>query len=87
MLELTIIIPCFNEAKRLPKDQYRNFISQTDSIKLLFVDDGSTDNTATVLSELQKEFPDKIELLLADTNKGKAEAIRLGIQYFKAIEC
>ena len=87
MLELTIIIPCFNEAKRLPKDQYRSFISQTDSIKLLFVDDGSTDNTATVLSELQKEFPDKIELLLADTNKGKAEAIRLGMQYFKAVEC
>ena len=86
MLELTIIIPCFNEAKRFPKDRYRNFLSQSDSVSLLFVDDGSTDATVLVLKKLQKEFSNKIELLLADKNNGKAEAIRLGMNHFKAAE-
>lgn len=74
----TIIIPCYNEAHRLLVDEYRVFLREND-FSILFVNDGSTDNTNEVLQKLIEEFTGQLEILDLPINSGKAEAVRLGI--------
>ena len=44
--KVCIIIPCYNEAKRL---DFKSFNSLGEDCFLLFVDDGSTDNTTELV--------------------------------------
>ncbi|MCB9224136.1 MAG: glycosyltransferase [Crocinitomicaceae bacterium] len=74
-----IVVPCFNESDRLLKDDYLQFVNEHPEFNLLFVDDGSTDNTHEVLKELSLES-ENIEVLKLKANTGKASAIRSGIK-------
>jgi glycosyltransferase involved in cell wall biosynthesis len=47
-------------------------------LSLIFVDDGSTDETSTVLIELA-EASDAISWIALEQNRGKAEAVRIGL--------
>ena len=47
-----VIIPCYNEAKRLPAERFSEFIKNSETVDFLFVDDGSTDGTAAMLEKL-----------------------------------
>lgn len=80
---LAIVIPCFNEEKRIDPNVYKQYIGSLKYFLLCFVDDGSTDNTACMLKSLQQEFPDRIILLQNDVNIGKAEAVRRGMLHLK----
>lgn len=74
-MDTVIIIPCFNELKRLSdlKEQYLAH----DSTYILFVDDGSTDGTSSFIkSELIK---DNIALLTLNENLGKGNCIQFGV--------
>ena len=73
-----LIIPCYNEAKRLDIATYRDFLLKNPDFFLLFVNDGSTDKTATALKELEPTNSNFsiIELL---KNNGKGEAVRQGV--------
>ena len=73
---VTIIIPCFNESKRLDLEAFRQ-LSQYECVKLLFVDDGSTDETLSVLNRLQG-LTDSVDVLQLYRNVGKGEAVRRG---------
>lgn len=73
-----IVIPCFNEAERLPVDIFQSFVAQEDFC-FCFVNDGSTDETFSILLSLKEEFPQKIRVLDLPNNVGKAEAVRLGV--------
>ncbi len=73
-----IIIPCYNEEKRLPVEEFKKFIDTHQAISFLFVDDGSTDNTATVLKDLTS-YSSQFSFLICKNNQGKAGAIREGI--------
>ena len=75
-----VVIPCFNEAQRLRKDPYRAYLAQPDAAHLLFVDDGSTDRTVQVLEEICSGFEERASILRSVENKGKAEAVRIGLQ-------
>lgn len=79
MQTLSIIIPCYNEAGRLPAAMLSGFLEQHEEIRLIFVDDGSTDQTIEVIRSLQTAFPDRIQALQHHGRKGKAEAVRSGI--------
>lgn len=81
MPQTVIVIPCYNEARRLRKHQFELFLEQEKDIMLLFVDDGSRDSTATLLKEFTAKYPGRAELLTLDKNKGKAGAVRAGILY------
>ena len=78
---LGLIIPCYNEQIRLPVVAFQNFLSQNPGTLLVFVDDGSQDETLLVLEQLRSEFPKKVLVLAQDSNQGKAEAVRRGVQY------
>ncbi|HEY1984412.1 MAG TPA: glycosyltransferase [Terracidiphilus sp.] len=75
-----IVVPCYNEELRLPVSSYRAFLMQRPSVKLLFVNDGSTDATQIVLERMRAEFPLAVEVLSLERNRGKAEAVRRGLK-------
>ena len=76
--ETVIVVPCYNEASRFPKQKYLDFIRKSSGFGVLFVDDGSTDNTFQVLNELKAHQPQRLEILKLEKNSGKAEAVRQG---------
>jgi glycosyltransferase involved in cell wall biosynthesis len=80
-LKCTVVVPCFNEAARLPLDAFRAYLAQSSDVHFVFVNDGSTDRTLTVLQNLQREFPGRIEVVDKASNGGKGEAVRDGILY------
>ncbi len=75
----TVVVPCYNEAARLRVEQFARFLEAPDNIRLLFVNDGSRDNTLTVLKEIEARFPQSVQVLDQDRNRGKAEAVRAGM--------
>ena len=79
MLKAVIVVPCFNEADRLPVERFVEFTSKRDDIAFLFVDDGSTDGTGDVIKALAGRNPRLFFSESLDRNQGKAEAVRHGI--------
>lgn len=78
----TFVVPCFNEAARLPVAELEDFaLEHGDQIALLFVNDGSRDDTSTVLSKLVSTAPHRLSVLELPANKGKAEAVRTGLAH------
>jgi len=78
MQDICIIIPCFNESKRLPKADFELFIQNND-VCFCFVDDGSNDDTLTILEKLGDKFQNKVRVLRNPSNTGKAGAVRNGV--------
>jgi dolichyl-phosphate beta-glucosyltransferase len=78
MASARIIIPCYNEEKRLDVACFRDFTSASHNITFLFVNDGSTDNTLRLLETLKRSAATKFAVLNLQQNRGKAEAVRQG---------
>lgn len=74
-----VVVPCYDEERRLDVAAFRLFLAGARDITLLFVDDGSTDDTFGVLSRLALEFPERARVLRLTANHGKAEAVRQGV--------
>jgi dolichyl-phosphate beta-glucosyltransferase len=79
MRDIVVVVPCYNEAARLPTDAFAAAVAADPSLSLLFVDDGSRDATASVLAGLAAQAPSQIEVLALEQNGGKAEAVRRGL--------
>jgi dolichyl-phosphate beta-glucosyltransferase len=80
MPEICIIIPFYNEEKRFDVEKFENFSQKHTAIYFCLVNDGSKDNTLFVLEGLQSQN-ERIKVLNLPSNKGKAEAIRLGMNH------
>ncbi|OUR94591.1 glycosyl transferase family 2 [Flavobacteriales bacterium 34_180_T64] len=76
-----IIIPCYNEEKRLNVNTFVEFIQTHNQYHLCFVNDGSKDNTLSVLEEIKKQAKTKISIVDVKKNAGKAAAVRSGARY------
>ncbi len=74
-----IVVPCYNEAARLDVARFAEYAALPGAASLLFVDDGSTDGTAKVLSGLVRRVPGRIRALRLATNQGKSGAVRAGV--------
>ena len=79
MINTVIVIPSYNEEKRLPIREFDEFILKDRSVKFLIVNEGSTDNTLNILKKLKNHHPDQINIQHLKKNLGKADAIRNGM--------
>lgn len=77
-MKTIIVVPCYNESRRLKKEEFLTFVQTHDDIEFLFVNDGSRDNTLEVLQQFCTEDP-RFHLLDVQPNGGKAEAVRKGM--------
>lgn len=77
--DICLVVPCYNEARRLDSEAYLGAVHRQAHLRFVFVDDGSSDDTARVLDTLRSRAPHRIELLTLDRNRGKAEAVRRGM--------
>jgi dolichyl-phosphate beta-glucosyltransferase len=77
---IVIVVPCYNEALRLPIQQFREFLDKS-QIRFVFVDDGSSDNTLERLQELRAGKEHRVDLVQSPRNQGKAAAVRQGINH------
>ena len=80
MPDVIIVVPCHNEAERLPVDRFDAFAAREPSIRFLFVNDGSSDSTPELLRRLESRDPDRFAVLDQPRNRGKAEAVRVGMR-------
>lgn len=75
-----LIIPCFNEEKRLDINSYQAFLSSHSDFFFVFVNDGSQDNTKSILDSFG-QLSSNVSCISLSKNSGKAEAVREGILY------
>jgi glycosyltransferase involved in cell wall biosynthesis len=79
--ELSVIAPLYNESENL-YDFYNELIEALDALALtfeiIFVDDGSTDNSAEILADFTEKNKNTIAIIL-NNNSGKASALDHGI--------
>jgi DNA-binding response OmpR family regulator len=76
-----VVIPCYNEEKRLKTKEFANFVHNNHGYHICFVNDGSKDKTLDVLKEFQQGKEGYISIYDCEKNSGKAEAVRQGILY------
>lgn len=81
IIDLSIIIPVFNEERRLPVslDKIILFLKEKKiKSEIILIDDGSSDKTWSILEKYQKKHHN-IKLYRHHTNKGKGAAVKTGM--------
>ena len=84
MGEVIIVVPCYNEAKRLELNNFFNYAKLAERVKFLFVNDGSTDNTSEIINKFCQKNKRSFSAMNLQQHVGKAETVRIGIN--KAFE-
>jgi glycosyltransferase involved in cell wall biosynthesis len=82
MHNLSLIIPVYNEANNLPilHDCIQKTLNSIESIwEVIFVDDGSRDNSFDVLKSLVEKDPEHVRVVSFRRNFGQTAAITAGI--------
>lgn len=79
MPKTVLVVPCFNEEKRLERDVFLAWGDAHPDVQFLMVNDGSSDGTRAMLDELAAKRPGKFHALQLEKNGGKAEAVRAGM--------
>jgi dolichyl-phosphate beta-glucosyltransferase len=75
---IAMVVPCFNEEKRINISKWQTIINEFPECYWIFVNDGSSDATSIKLGELTGKNVLKLDL---PTNHGKGNAIRAGLNY------
>lgn len=82
-MSVSIIIPAYNEAARLPMTLAATaeyFAARDEPFEILVVDDGSTDKTAQVVADYARRHPKvALQCLSYGGNQGKGYAVRFGM--------
>lgn len=83
--QFTIVSAVYNVEKYLD-DFFKSIVKQSmnfrNSIQIILVDDGSTDNSAKIIHKWQRKYPNNIQCFYKE-NGGQASARNFGIPYVK----
>jgi dolichol-phosphate hexosyltransferase len=79
MTKLTIAVPVYNEAERIePALKELLATSFPIDVEVVIVDDGSTDNTASLIASLS--LPPNVRVVHHERNRGKGAALRTALE-------
>jgi glycosyltransferase involved in cell wall biosynthesis len=82
MLAISVVIPLFNEAESLPElYKWISNVMKTNqlSYEVIFVDDGSTDHSWEIITQLRQSNPE-VKGIRFGKNYGKSPALQYGFQ-------
>ena len=77
MIQLSVIVPCYNERTTILQLIEKVRLSPVDSKEIIVVDDGSVDGTRELLQSLEETAFD-LKILFHPKNMGKGAALRTG---------
>src|ERR1700720_4759122 len=77
-MKLSVVMPVYNEQGTV-REAVLRVLSVPLELELICIDDGSTDGSREILTELQASHP-QIQVLLQPKNMGKGAALRRGIK-------
>lgn len=80
-MQLTVIIPTYNEAENLPKLVSALFSLPIDDLKILVVDDNSPDGTGRLAETLAQTHPGRFDVLHRSGKLGLGTAYIQGFRY------
>lgn len=79
MIRVSIVVPCFNSAAFI-RETVASIVAQTlRELEVVFIDDGSTDDTRAIIEQLIAQHTDRTMTLCAQPNAGVAAARNRGI--------
>ncbi|GHV20341.1 glycosyl transferase family 2 [Spirochaetia bacterium] len=85
MVTLSLVVPCFNEEESIPFfykescEVLKNLEQKNIHSEVIFVDDGSKDNTAKIIEEISQN-DDRVHYIVFSRNFGKEAAMLAGLQ-------
>lgn len=92
MNKLTVLMPSYNRGAYINEAVTSVLNQKTDfGVKLIITDDCSTDGSIEVIKELQRQYPEKIEIILSEKNERllanilKAQ-VRVRTEYFCVLD-
>jgi len=74
MQKIAIIIPCYNEEKRIRKEFVKQLLDNS-TVDVYLCNDGSTDNTLILLKDIAAYSEDRCFIIHYEQNNGKANVI------------
>ncbi len=83
-LDVCVVVPCYNEAARLPVEPLLQFLNANSRVAVCLVNDGSTDATGATLAAVRARNPQQVLVLDLAANSGKAQAVRQGVRHTRA---
>ncbi|MGC4084860.1 MAG: glycosyltransferase [Vicinamibacterales bacterium] len=84
MQNVCLVIPCYNEERRLDVPALSAFLRTHPQMAFCLVDDGSSDGTLGLLESLRAAHPDQVIVHPLSPNGGKAAAVRAGVRHAAA---
>lgn len=78
MPKVSIIVPVYNTAKYLRRCADALVNQTLSDIEIIFINDGSTDDSPNILREYQQNYPDKVRIIDKE-NEGQSVARNLGM--------
>lgn len=80
-MDLSIVIPLYNESESLPElMEWINRVLEKRKFEVVFVDDGSKDESWSVIQELRTHYPGKVRGIKFARNYGKSAGLQKGFE-------
>ncbi|MDH8702142.1 glycosyltransferase involved in cell wall biosynthesis [Dysgonomonadaceae bacterium PH5-43] len=82
-MDISVVIPLLNEADSIPElFEWIDRVMKKEgfSYEVIFVDDGSTDNSWSIIKNLKNEYPEIVKAIRFQRNYGKSPALHSAFQ-------
>jgi polyisoprenyl-phosphate glycosyltransferase len=83
-MSLSVVIPLFNSETtigKLARNVHKEIIGKINSLEIILINDGSSDNTENEVEKVIKEFPNTIKYIALSKNFGEHNAVMCGLNH------